>query len=52
MTPTEQIESDIYYVKHQIKKAEENCYHNEIPMLEKELKDLEEKLKNENNKTH
>ena len=52
MTPIEELELDIAVIKKEIRKAEENCYHNEITMLELELKEKEnqlEKLKSVNN---
>ena len=54
MTPIEELELDIAVIKKEIRKASENCYHNEQVILELELKEKENQLEklNESNKTH
>jgi hypothetical protein len=52
MTRIEELELDISVIKKEIKKASENCYYNEVTILELELKEKQKELEYESSKTH
>ena len=52
MTRTEELKLDISVIKKEIKKVSENCYYNEVTILELELEEKQKELEHESSKTH